>query len=43
VDAERLGQDGGRNLGGQGEQGGAAALPRADPDGVEPLGERILG
>jgi hypothetical protein len=33
VDAECLGQDGGRDLGGQGEQGGAAAwrglIPRA--------------
>ena len=43
VDAERLGQDGSGDLGGQGEQGGAAALPWADPDGVEPLGERVLG
>jgi hypothetical protein len=43
VDAECLGQDGSRDLGGQGEQGGAAALPRADPEGVEPLGERVLG
>jgi len=43
VDAERLGQDGGRDLGGQGEQGCAAALPGADPEGVEPLGERVLG
>src|ERR1700744_460617 len=43
VDAERLGQDGGRDLGGQGEQGGAAALAGADPEGVEPLGERVLG
>ena len=34
-----LGQDGRRDLGGQDEQGAAAALPRADPDGVEPLGE----
>ena len=43
VDAECLGQDGGRDLGGQGEQGGAAALPGADPEGVEPLSERVLG
>jgi hypothetical protein len=43
VDAEGLGQDGGGDLGGQGEQGGAAALPRADPDGVQPLGEGVLG
>jgi len=43
VDAECLGQDGGRDVGGQGEQGSAAALPRADPEGVEPLGERALG
>jgi hypothetical protein len=39
VDAEGLGQDCGGDFGGQGEQGGAAALPRADPEGVEPLGE----
>ena len=38
VDAECVGQDGGRDLGGQGEQGGAAALPGADPEGVEALG-----
>jgi hypothetical protein len=31
------------DLGGQGEQGGAAALAGADPEGVEPLGERVLG
>jgi hypothetical protein len=43
VDAEGLGQDGGGDLGGQGEQGGAAPLPRADPDGLQPLGERVLG
>ena len=43
VDAERLGQDGGRDFGGQGEQGGAAALAGADPEGVEPLGECVLG
>jgi hypothetical protein len=43
VDAERLGQDGGRDLGGQGEQSGAAALARADPEGAKPLGERVLG
>ena len=43
VDAECLGQDGGRDVGGQGEQGGAAAVAGADPEGVEPLGERVLG
>jgi hypothetical protein len=43
VDAECLGQDGGRDVGGQGEQGGGTALPQADPEGVEPLGERVLG
>jgi hypothetical protein len=29
VDAERLGQDDDRDVGGQGEQGGAAGLPQA--------------
>jgi hypothetical protein len=43
VDAECLGQDGGRDVGGQGEQCGGAALARADSEGVKPLGERVLG
>src|ERR1022692_494276 len=43
VDAGCLGQDGGWDVSGQGEQGGAAALPRADAEGAEPLGERVFG
>jgi hypothetical protein len=43
VDAEYLGQDGGRDLGGQGERDGAAPLAGADPEGMEPLGECVLG
>jgi hypothetical protein len=42
VDAERLGQDGGRDLCGQREQGGAAALAGADLEGVEPLVFRFV-
>jgi hypothetical protein len=43
MDAECLGQDRSRDVGGQGEQGGVAALPRAYPEGMEPLGESVLG
>ena len=43
MDAQRLGQYGGGNLRGQGEQGGAAALPGADPECMEPQAERIWG
>jgi len=43
VDAEGLGQDRGRDVGGQGEQGGAATLARADPEGMQPLAESVFG
>jgi hypothetical protein len=38
VDAECVGQDGGRDLGRHGEQGSAAALPGVDPEAVGALG-----
>ena len=43
VDAEGLGQDRGRDVSGQGEQGGAATLARADPEGMQPLAESVFG
>jgi hypothetical protein len=43
VDAEGLGRDRGRDVGGQGEQGGAATLARADPEGMQPLAESVFG
>ena len=41
VDAEHAGQDGGRDLGGELEQGGGAGWPGLDADLLEALGEAV--
>ena len=41
VDAERAGQDGGGQLGGELEQGGGAGLGRADPEAAQALGQPV--
>lgn len=39
MDAEEVGEDGGRDLGGQLQQGGVAVGARIDAEGAQPLGK----